>query len=106
MSSRAKGAAFEREIVNALRDYLGVDCRRNLEQTRSGGEDIILKPYSIECKRRANMALYEWWDQAVTSAKRSNLRPVMVLRADRKDALVVMDFQEFCRLVREEIEPT
>jgi Holliday junction resolvase len=106
MSSRAKGAAFEREIVNALRDYLGVDCRRNLEQTRSGGEDIILKPYSIECKRRANMALYEWWDQAVTSAKRSNLRPVMVLRADRKDALVVMDFQVFCRLVREEIEPT
>jgi hypothetical protein len=105
MSSRAKGAAFEREVVNALRDYMGVDCRRNLEQSRSGGEDIVLRPYSIECKRRAAIALYDWWEQSCTSAKKKALRPLLVIRADRKEPLVVMEFQEFCRLAREELEP-
>jgi hypothetical protein len=101
-NSRLRGATFEREIVNALRDALGVECKRNLDQWRDGGDDIKLAPYSIECKRRAKIALYEWWEQATKSAG-DRLRPVLMIRADRKQTLVVMDFEEFVRLAREEI---
>jgi len=101
-NSRLRGATFEREIVNALRESLGVDCKRNLDQWRDGGDDIKLPPYSIECKRRKSIAVYEWWEQAVKSAG-EKLRPVLMIRADRKETLVVMSLEEFCRLVREEI---
>lgn len=102
MTSRARGAGFEREIVNALRDSLGVDCKRNLDQVRDGGDDIKLAPYSIECKRRARIAIYDWWEQAVKSAGK-DLRPVLMVRADRKQTLVVISLDEFLRLAREEI---
>lgn len=103
--SRHRGVQFERDIINALRDTLGVDCKRNLEQWRSGGDDIDLPPYSIECKRRATIATYEWWKQACESAETKKRIPILIIRADRKEPLVVMDLPEFMRLIREEIAP-
>jgi len=105
VNSRNKGAQFERDIINALRDNLGVQCKRNLEQWRSGGDDIDLAPYSIECKRRANIAIYEWWEQACKSAEAKRRIPILVVKADRKETLVCMDLQEFMRLIREEVIP-
>lgn len=105
INSRNKGASFERDIINALRDSLGVECKRNLEQWRSGGDDIDLPPYSIECKRRATIAMYEWWNQACKSAESAKRIPILVIKADRKEPLVVMDLQEFMRLIREEVIP-
>ena len=53
---RTKGAGYEREIVTALRETLGVDARRNLSQTRDSGADILLGKFVIECKRRASIS--------------------------------------------------
>lgn len=101
--SRYRGIQFERDIINALKDTLGVECKRNLEQWRSGGDDIDLPPYSIECKRRATIATYEWWKQACDSAEAKKRIPILIMKADRKEPLVVMDLQEFMRLIREEV---
>lgn len=103
VNSRNKGAQFERDIIRELKDSLGVNCKRNLEQWRSGGDDIDLPPYSIECKRRATIATYEWWQQACDSAERAKRIPILIMKADRKETLVVMDLQEFMRLIREEV---
>ena len=103
MNSRNKGATFEREVIKAFKDYLGVDCKRNLEQWRSGGDDIELPPYSIECKRRSKIAIYDWWDQACKSADAKKMQPILIVRADREETLVVMDLREFIRLIREEV---
>ncbi|MEF2789319.1 MAG: hypothetical protein U0N23_04275, partial [Parasutterella excrementihominis] len=52
-SQRTKGAAGEREICDLILRDLGIEVHRNLQQTRDGGADIKLKPFSIEVKRRA-----------------------------------------------------
>lgn len=49
-AQRTKGAAGEREICDLIFDNLGIEVHRNLQQTRDGGADIKLKPYSIEVK--------------------------------------------------------
>ena len=54
-NSRTKGATFEREVVNIIKEVLGEQVKRNLDQWRDGGHDIALGPYMIECKRRASI---------------------------------------------------
>lgn len=63
INSRAKGASAEREFAQLIHQHLGVDLRRNLEQSRSGGHDLVavgtdsvslaLDAFAIEIKRYA-----------------------------------------------------
>ncbi len=80
---RNKGAAFEREIVNILKDA-GFDASRNLNQTRDGGYDIIIDgaAVAIECKRSAKPLLNSWWRQTLDQC--GDLHPVLVYKIDRK----------------------
>ena len=102
-SQRTKGANGEREIVHIIRDELGIECHRNLDQTRDGGADIFLNPYRIEVKRRRRIAnLYEWMQQAEDSCQTGE-RPVVAFRADGKGWLAVVPLTHFLSLIREEI---
>ena len=56
---RTKGASFERDIVNVLKEH-GYEAGRNLTQTRDGGGDIDLPRWLLECKRYAKIAVYVW----------------------------------------------
>ena len=40
VSERRKGADGERELAKLLYDRLGVELKRNLEQSRNGGYDL------------------------------------------------------------------
>jgi len=90
INSRAKGAAGEREFCNELADILGetlvAPLKRNLEQTRIGGHDIVgLDGWAIEIKRYKTLTegeLKEFWQQAVDQAKRVNATPVLAYRED------------------------
>ena len=90
INSRAKGAAGEREFCNELADILGetlvAPLKRNLEQTRIGGYDIVgLDGWAIEIKRYKTLTegeLKEFWQQAVDQAKRVNATPVLAYRED------------------------
>ena len=63
--SRTKGASAERELIKLLEDHLGdivhqqnLSLQRNLEQTRSGGHDVIgLDDIAIEVKRQEKLQL-------------------------------------------------
>ena len=102
-SQRTKGASGEREVVHIIRDELGIECHRNLDQVRDGGADIFLKPYRIEVKRRARIAnIYEWVAQAEKSCAIGE-RPVVAFRADGKGWLAVVPLTLFLSLIREEI---
>jgi len=102
-SQRIKGANYERDIVHDLADYLGVDCARNLEQTRDGGADIVLDRFVIECKRRAGIAVYDWVDQAQAACKEGQT-PIVVCRADRRESLAIMKWSDFLTLLGNEIK--
>lgn len=101
--SRNKGGTFEREICAILRDELGDDSiRRNLSQTRGGaaeGSDISVGRFSIECKRRASIAVYEWLEQAMRDAGPQT--PLVIARGDGKPPIVIMYLGHFIPIMRE-----
>lgn len=97
-SQRRKGADGEREACSLLNSEFGTNAARNLDQTREGGTDIHLGPFQIEVKRRKRIGnLYEWLGQAKGEL------PTLMLRADGKGWLVVMEFDKWARLARGEL---
>ena len=107
-SQRTKGAGGERELCAILSDALGQVVKRKLGQARDSGHDISLSPFYIEVKRRKRVALlYEAMQQAGNYPDNLNHpfgpRPVVMLRADGKEWLVVMRLDDWIKLAREEI---
>ena len=104
-SQREKGANFEREICTLLTDHLGTKVKRNLAQTRGGateGSDITFGQWSIECKRRARISVYEWLDQARRDA--DGRTPVVIARADGRKAIAILDLDVFIPMMRDWFE--
>ena len=68
---RDKGARGERELAAIIRDWLGLDVRRNWQgQAAIGGQDLTGVPgWVIECKRACEPNLREWWRQACEQAE-------------------------------------
>lgn len=81
-----KGKNGEREFIRLVRKLTGgaVELRRNLNQSRSGGDDCLgHEQLSFEVKRRKKVTdsdITEWWKQAVSNAK--NKEPVLAWRPD------------------------
>lgn len=112
--SRNKGAAFERDVANLIRESLGYDCKRNLMQTAEGGHDLIGIPgWAIECKRYKEAKrndLVRFWSQAWEQSLRVNAKPMLAVKEDRKpidvyiqwDGAGAADFEEgsFERVVK------
>jgi len=105
INSRAKGSSAEREFAGLVQDWTGVRLIRNLEQTRSGGHDLLVHPdeagpvadafrlLAIECKRYRAVtegALSKFWQQAITQAAQAELIPILAYRADRSPWRVVV----------------
>ena len=98
INSKAKGSAFERQVVSAMNDFFeksGIDfvCERNLEQVRTGNQcDILIPFHSIECKhyKKANFHWFkqQGWNQAVNAA--SGRIPVLVFKYNRVPTRVVI----------------
>ena len=90
INSRAKGAAAEREFCKELAEFLGDELteplKRNLEQTRKGGHDIVgLDGFALEIKRYRAIKegdIVKFWAQAVDQAKRVDAEPVLAYRED------------------------
>lgn len=100
---RRKGANGERELCALLSETFGTVVKRRLGQARDGQHDVDLPPYRIECKRRMRVGnLYEWMAQCQVDAAAHEV-PVVMLRADGKGWLVVMEFAHWAKIAREEI---
>ena len=69
-----------------------------------GGEDIQLSPaarklfpYSVECKNKANWAVYGPYEQAVGNCPKG-CEPLLIIKGDRKKPLVLVDLDFFMSL--------
>jgi len=98
--SRRKGAGYEREIVKIIRESLGIEVKRNLDQVRDGGGDIVLGKYLIECKRRKSIAVYEWLDQCIAACM-NKFKPLVVVRGDNRENLVILRLTDFLEIIKE-----
>jgi len=104
INSRNKGASAEREFSNIIYQWSGIRLIRNLEQSRSGGFDLLVhseevgqvaesfRTLAIECKRYGKVTpglINTWWQQAKEQAQPNQLHPVLAYRADRQDWQVI-----------------
>ena len=100
---RNKGAGGEREAIRVLGEQLGAsvetELKRNLQQTRDGGQDLIgLGPWAIEVKRSKIKRMAPWWTQAVEQA--GNGYPAVMYRLDFsrewKVCVHISDLSPYC----------
>lgn len=94
-SSRVKGHSYEREVAILLRPVFPDACRL-LEYQEGLGVDIAnTGPFRFQCKRNKGYAplskMYEAEDGVGI--------PVLVTKADRKDALVALKLSDFLDLL-------
>ena len=89
INSRNKGAAFERQIANALISDLNLQnpVKRILEQTRTKElPDLMLGTWCIECKAYGAGAepRPDWWDQVLASSSGQGLKPALVYKFNNR----------------------
>ena len=98
INSRRKGKTGELQLVRKLREY-GWDCRRGQQYCGANGDaDVVGIPgIHIECKRRNRLDPYEFISQARRDA--GNLAPVVFMRRDREDWLVLMDIDTAMEMI-------
>jgi hypothetical protein len=82
----------EKDVVSASGGVSGIDVQL-AEHARS------VFAYGVECKSYANIAIYKWWAQCQSNAHKEGLQPLMVVKGDRKDPLVVMSWDTFESLI-------
>lgn len=85
-SQRRKGATFEREIAKVF------GTERVGSRGKSDNEhcDVAHPHLFIECKRYQRIAVYRWWDKCSAGAAKVGKTPMLVIREDRAEPLVVM----------------
>lgn len=106
-SAKAKGRNLQKKVQAAiLAQYpaLTEDDVRSCPMG-SNGEDIQLStaakaafPYSVECKARAKIALV--YDALAQAKSQNDLTPIAVIKADRKEPLVVLTLDAFMDLLK------
>ena len=89
INSRNKGAAFERQIANALIDDLNLKnpVKRILEQTRTKElPDLMLGKWCIECKAYGSGAepRPDWWEQVLASSRANGFKPALVYKFNNR----------------------
>lgn len=113
--ARSKGAAFEREVASAFRAWLGDDWTvRRIPADRQRGRagtagDVECVhperpfPFAVECKAGGGFheghlwrvpprgPVASWWDQACDQAKPAGLRPMLVMRRNAGERLVMLE---------------
>lgn len=128
VNGRNKGASFEREVANMLRDELGIGFKRNLIQYQEAGHadltpDDPAFPFTLELKRYKDGPIGGapvWWDQAAGAADLECKMPCLIYKYDRKpmrcviplaaltecdhDYTVEVDFETFCYIAREAMQ--
>lgn len=98
--TRARGTAFETEVVKFLRGVGFLKAQRNILNSPLG--DIGDIPIVAECKNQKTMTLAEWIDQAkVSGGKAKKLSAVIHKRRGKNvsRSYVTMELCEFVELL-------
>lgn len=101
--SRTRGSTYEREVCAELSAVMGQKVVRILGQARDGGGDIYTPPFLWECKRRRKFGGYAYMKQAEVAAEEKKAIPIVSIRADGEESLVIMRLRDALPLLQGEI---
>jgi hypothetical protein len=108
----ASGKAKARKLQQMVRDKIleafpmlePDDCKST--SMGAGGEDVQLSPaarrlfpYSVECKARASISVYAWYQQAKTNTPKG-MEPLLVIKQNYGKPLVVVDLDHYMELCK------
>lgn len=104
-SRKSKGRNLQKHVRDAILatfpDLEAADVRST--SMGAGGVDILLSPaaqkrfsWSVECKSLAKIAVYKFYEQATEN--KGNLNPLVVMKANHKEPLVLLSLKDFMRL--------
>lgn len=103
-SAKGKGRRLQQWVREMLIEILDVHPE-DLESRSmgAGGEDLIMAraarkkfPRSIECKNVERLNVWDAYEQACANA--GDYEPIVVIKKNRKNPLVVVDAQYFIKL--------
>ena len=66
-------------------------------------DDIEIGKFCIECKRRATIAVYAWLEQCEAATNGEREIPVVVARADGKEAIAILRLADLVPLIAGEL---
>lgn len=107
-SSKAKGRKLQQDVRVKILDAFPRLEPDDVKSTSmgAGGEDIQLSPaarrwfpFSVECKSRATISTYAWYQQAKTNAPKG-MEPLLVIKQNHSKPLVVIDLDAFMELAK------
>lgn len=101
-SARRKGHQFEREVAIALRP-LFPNARRHLEyqDAEANGVDLVnTPPWAIQCKKHKDYSPISAIRE-IQCARELGEIPLLVTAGDNLEAMCVMPFDDFLRLLVE-----
>lgn len=101
ISSRQKGARYERELARAFRAE-GYDARRGQQYSGANGDaDVVGLPgIHVEAKHVEHLNIHHAMDQAVRDARAGEL-PVVFHRKNNCETLVTMRLADWFQVYRE-----
>lgn len=103
--SREKGKRGERTVASLFKEY-GYDAKRSAQFCGKTGQaaDVVGVPLiHIEVKFQERMCLYDWMNQAIrdSAAEGKGNKPVLIHKANNKDLLVTMRWEDWIELYTE-----
>lgn len=110
-SAKAKGRRVQQYVRDKILEIfprLKVD---DVQSTSMGvtGEDVKLSTsarrlfrYKVECKAAKKMSIYAMYEQA--TRHKGNHQPLLVVKADRKNPLAIVEADHFFELIQENNE--
>jgi hypothetical protein len=108
-SVKAKGREFQNKVRDDLVGAFPSIPAGDIKSTTMGdqGVDIQLSdearkqlPFAIETKRLAKIGIYGHFEQAIRNTPEGD-QPLLIVKGDYKQPLVVLDWQYFLELIKE-----
>ena len=106
-SRKAKGRRLQQKFMQLLIEKLEIDPEDIESRSMgAGGEDLIMSkaarqkfPFSVECKNQERLNVWSAWEQA--KGNRGIYEPLVVIKKNGVDPLVVLDAKIFMEYVKE-----
>jgi len=104
-SAKAKGRNLQQWVQEKLLQNFTQLSEKDVRSTSMGsqGEDIQLSgaahrlfPFYVECKSRASISIYPFYEQSKT-----NEEVLLIVKANRKKPLAVIDAESFIKIIKE-----
>ena len=106
-SAKAKGRRLQQKFMQLLIEKLDIDPEDIESRSMgAGGEDLIMSkaarskfPFSVECKNQERLNVWSAWEQA--NDNKGSYDPLVVIKKNGVDPLVVLDAKVFMEYVKE-----